>query len=218
MTFLFCVLLAANAASPDLKTDDDKSLYAIGYLMGSRNLSSFNLKPEEVKLVEKGLEDGIGGKKATVDVEQQMDSVNKLAQKRSSANADKEKVAGREFMDKAAKEQGAQKLPSGVIYKQLKAGSGPSPQPTDKVKVNYEGKLPNGTVFDSSYKRNQPAEFGLNQVIKCWTEGVGKMKVGEKARLVCPSDTAYGDHGHPPTIPGGSTLVFEVELLGINGK
>lgn len=218
MTFLFCVLLAANAASPDLKTDDDKSLYAIGYLMGSRNLSSFNLKPEEVKLVEKGLEDGIAGKKATVDVEQQMDSVNKLAQKRSSANADKEKVAGREFIDKAAKEQGAQKLPSGVIYKQLKAGSGPSPQPTDKVKVNYEGKLPNGTVFDSSYKRNQPAEFGLNQVIKCWTEGVGKMKVGEKARLVCPSDTAYGDHGHPPTIPGGSTLVFEVELLGINGK
>ena len=218
MTFFLCALLAANAASADLKTDDDKSLYAIGFLMGSRNLSSFNLKPEEVKLVEKGLEDGIGGKKPQVDVDQQMDAVNKLAQKRSSATADKEKVSGREFADKAAKEQGAQKLPSGVIYKQLKAGSGPNPQPTDKVKVNYEGKLPNGTVFDSSYKRGQPAEFGLNQVIKCWTEGVGKMKVGEKARLVCPSDTAYGDHGHPPTIPGGSTLVFEVELLGINGK
>jgi len=100
-------------------------------------------------------------------------------------------------------------------FKTLKPGDGPSPQATDKVKVNYEGKLTNGTVFDSSYKRGQPAEFGLNQVIKCWTEGVAKMKVGEKARLVCPSDIAYGDHGHPPTIPGGATLVFEIELLGI---
>ena len=86
------------------------------------------------------------------------------------------------------------------------------------MKVNYEGRLTNGTVFDSSYKRGQPAEFGLNQVIKCWTEGVQKMKVGEKARLICPSDIAYGDHGHPPTIPGGATLVFDVELLGISPK
>ena len=101
---------------------------------------------------------------------------------------------------------------------QLTPGNGPSPTTTDKVKVNYEGRLTNGTVFDSSYKRGQPAEFGLNQVIKCWTEGVQKMKVGEKARLVCPSDIAYGDHGHPPTIPGGATLVFDVELLGISPK
>jgi len=218
MTLLLCALLAANATAPDLKTDDDKSLYAIGYLMGSRNLSSLNLKPEEVKLIERGLEDGSTGKKAQVDVDQQMEAVNKLAQKRSSATADKEKGSGHAFAEKAAKEPGAQKLPSGVVFKTLKPGNGPSPQPTDKVKVNYEGKLTDGTVFDSSYKRGQPAEFGLNQVIKCWTEGVAKMKVGEKARLVCPSDTAYGDHGHPPTIPGGATLVFDVELLGIEGK
>jgi FKBP-type peptidyl-prolyl cis-trans isomerase FkpA len=147
-----------------------------------------------------------------------MEKINALAQARSSAQADKEKAAGREYLDKAAKEPGAQKLPSGLIYKTLTPGNGPSPQATDKVKVNYEGRLTNGTVFDSSYKRGQPAEFGLNQVIKCWTEGVQKMKVGEKARLVCPSDIAYGDHGHPPTIPGGATLVFDVELLGINGK
>ena len=216
MTYLLCVLLAAASAEP--KTDDEKSLYAIGFLMGSRNLSSFQLKPDELKLIERGLTDGATGKKAAIDVDQQMQAVQKFAEKRSSAGADKEKVAGREYADKAAKEQGAEKLPDGLVYKTLKPGSGPSPAATDKVKVNYEGKLTNGTVFDSSYKRGQPAEFGLNQVIKCWTEGVAKMKVGEKARLVCPSDIAYGDHGHPPTIPGGATLVFEVELLGINGK
>ena len=81
--------------------------------------------------------------------------------------------------------------------------------------MNYEGKLIDGKVFDSSYTRGQPAEFPLNGVIKCWTEGVGKMHVGEKAQLVCPSDIAYGDRGHPPAIPGGATLVFTVKLLDI---
>ena len=211
MLIALCFLIAAS----DLKTDDQKSLYAIGYLVGSRNLGPLSLKPDELKIVEKGLADGASGKKAEVDVEKQMEAVNKFAQGRSNAAADKEKVAGREYADKAAKESGAQKLSDGLVFKTLKPGDGPSPQATDKVKVNYEGRLTNGTVFDSSYKRGQPAEFGLNQVIKCWTEGVQKMKVGEKARLVCPSDIAYGDHGHPPTIPGGATLVFDVELLGI---
>jgi FKBP-type peptidyl-prolyl cis-trans isomerase FkpA len=212
---ILALVLSLLAAAPDLKTDDQKSLYAIGYVVGSRNLAPLSLKPEELKIVEQGIVDGAVGKKAVIDVEKQMDAVNKFAQGRSNAAADKEKVAGREYLEKAAKEPGAQKLPDGLVYKTLKPGDGPTPQATDKVKVNYEGKLTNGTVFDSSYKRGQPAEFGLNQVIKCWTEGVQKMKVGEKARLVCPSDIAYGDHGHPPTIPGGATLVFEVELLGI---
>src|SRR3954462_13140364 len=113
-----------------------------------------------------------------------------------SAESAKEQRSGKDFADNAAKEAGATKLPGGIVYKELPPGTGTSPATTDKVKVNYEGRLTNGTVFDSSYKRNQPAEFALNQVIKCWTEGVQKMKVGEKARLVCPSDIAYGDHGH----------------------
>jgi FKBP-type peptidyl-prolyl cis-trans isomerase FkpA len=205
--------LAARAA--ELKTDDQKSLYAIGYVVGSRNLGPLNLKPDEMKIVQQGLTDGASGKKAALDVDAQMEAVNKFAQARSNAAADKEKVAGRSYLEKAAKEPGATKLPSGLIYKTLTPGTGPSPAATDKVKVNYEGRLTNGTVFDSSYKRGQPAEFPLNGVIKCWTEGVQKMKVGEKARLVCPSDIAYGDHGHPPTIPGGATLVFDVELLAI---
>ncbi len=215
LPLLLALALPLAAAAADLKTDDQKSLYAIGFVVGSRNLGPLNLKPEEMKIVEQGIADGATGKKAALDVDAQMESVNKFAQARSNAAADKEKVAGRAYLDKAAKEPGVTKLPSGLIYKTLTPGTGASPAAADKVKVNYEGKLTNGTVFDSSYKRGQPAEFGLNQVIKCWTEGVAKMKVGEKARLTCPSDIAYGDHGHPPTIPGGATLVFEVELLGI---
>jgi FKBP-type peptidyl-prolyl cis-trans isomerase FkpA len=216
--FLALALLFTLAASAQpLKSDDEKSFYAIGYLMGSRNLGPLSLKPNELEIVKRGISDGATGKKAQVEPEQQMEKINALAQARSAAVADKEKVAGRTYVEKAAKEPGATKLPSGLVYKTLTPGSGPSPAATDKVKVNYEGRLTNGTVFDSSYKRGQPAEFALNQVVKCWTEGVQKMKVGEKARLVCPSEIAYGDHGHPPTIPGGATLVFEVELLGITG-
>jgi FKBP-type peptidyl-prolyl cis-trans isomerase FkpA len=111
------------------------------------------------------------------------------------------------------KEAGAQKLPSGVIYIEQKAGEGEAPTATSHVKVNYRGTLVDGTEFDSSYKRGAPAEFALNGVVRCWTEGMQKMKPGGKAKLVCPPDTAYGDRGAPPNVPGGATLTFEVELL-----
>lgn len=106
-------------------------------------------------------------------------------------------------------------MPSGLIYKELTKGTGPSPVATDTVKVNYRGTLPDGTEFDSSYKRNEPAQFPLNQVIPCWTEGVQKMKVGGKSKLVCPAGIAYGPDGRPPVIPPNATLVFEIELLSI---
>ncbi len=205
--------LASRAEAP-LKTDEEKTLYALGMIMGG-NLKTLNMKPAEVELVKRGLTDAALGKKELVSLEEFGPKVQQFAQARSSAAADKEKTASKDFQAKMAKEAGATQLPSGLIIKTLKPGTGKSPAATDKVKVNYEGKLTNGTVFDSSYKRGQPAEFGLNQVIPCWTEGVQKMKVGEKAQLVCPSAIAYGDHGHPPTIPGGATLVFEVELLDI---
>ena len=131
------------------------------------------------------------------------------------ANVEKEKQKGIAYAEKVAKEPGAEKLPSGLVFVPMKPGTGESPKATDKVKVHYHGTLMDGTVFDSSVKRGEPAEFPLNGVIPCWTEGVQKMKVGETAQLVCPSKIAYGDHGHPPTIPGGATLVFKVELLAI---
>jgi FKBP-type peptidyl-prolyl cis-trans isomerase FkpA len=117
---------------------------------------------------------------------------------------------------KAAAEKGAVKTESGMVYRSLKDGSGASPKETDVVRVHYQGTLPDGTEFDSSLKRGQPAEFPLNRVIKCWTEGVQKMKVGGKAKLTCPANVAYGERGTPGgPIPPNATLIFEVELLAI---
>jgi FKBP-type peptidyl-prolyl cis-trans isomerase FkpA len=122
-------------------------------------------------------------------------------------------------LDAAAKEPGAVVTASGLVYRSLKDGSGASPKASDSVKVNYRGTFPDGKEFDSSYKRNEPIVFGLNQVIKCWTEGVQRMQVGGKAKLTCPASIAYGERGAGGgLIPPNATLLFEVELIGINGK
>ena len=118
----------------------------------------------------------------------------------------------------SAKEEGAVVSSTGLVYRTLKDGSGASPKATDTVKVHYRGTLPDGKEFDSSYKRGEPAEFPLNRVIPCWTEGVQRMKLGGKAKLTCPPHIAYGERGAGGVIPPNATLLFEVELLGINGK
>jgi FKBP-type peptidyl-prolyl cis-trans isomerase FkpA len=118
----------------------------------------------------------------------------------------------------ASKEAGAQVTKSGLVYRSLKEGTGASPAATDRVKVHYKGTFSDGKEFDSSYKRNEPTEFPLNGVIPCWTEGVQLMKTGGKAKLTCPSAIAYGQRGAGGVIPPNATLVFEVELLAINGK
>ena len=115
----------------------------------------------------------------------------------------------------AAKEPGATVTPSGLVYRSLKDGNGASPQPTDVVRVHYRGTFMDGKEFDSSYKRGEPTEFPLNRVIRCWTEGVGLMKPGGKAKLTCPPDIAYGSRGAGGVIPPNATLQFEVELIGI---
>ena len=125
------------------------------------------------------------------------------------------KAASKAYLDKAALQPGAVKLPSGVIYRDERAGTGASPKATDTVSVNYRGTLTNGSEFDSSYKTNRPFTTPLTRVISCWTEGVQKMKVGGKAQLVCPAEVAYGDQGQGG-IPPGSTLIFEIELLAVN--
>ena len=118
----------------------------------------------------------------------------------------------------AAKEAGAVVTATGLVYRSLKDGTGASPTASDKVKVHYRGTFPDGKEFDSSYKRNEAIEFPLNGVIKCWTEGVQRMKVGGKAKLTCPPSIAYGERGAGGVIPPNATLLFEVELLAINGK
>jgi FKBP-type peptidyl-prolyl cis-trans isomerase FkpA len=118
----------------------------------------------------------------------------------------------------AAKEEGAVLTPSGLVYRSLKDGNGASPTASDKVTVHYKGTFPDGREFDSSYKRGQPIDFPLNRVIACWTEGVQRMKVGGKAKLTCPPEIAYGSRGAGSAVPPNATLLFEVELLGIQGK
>jgi FKBP-type peptidyl-prolyl cis-trans isomerase FkpA len=129
-----------------------------------------------------------------------------------------EQITTEGFLDKAAKEPGSIKTSSGLIYTETEAGAGASPTATDTVKVHYRGTLMDGTEFDSSYKRSEPVEFPLNNVIPCWTEGVQRMKPGGKARLVCPANIAYGAEGRPPLIPGGATLIFEIALIDVNRK
>ena len=212
---ILVALLAMPAFAASVpKTEDQKTLYAIGVVV-SKQLSVFNFSPEELKFVIQGLNDAAAGKKLVTEPEPYQNQINTLAQARIKVTTEKEKVKSQAFLDKAAKEKGAQKLESGLIYTSLTEGSGAQPKATDKVKVHYSGSFIDGKVFDSSIKRGQPAEFPLNQVIKCWTEGVGMMKVGGKAKLICPSTIAYGDNGRPPAIPGGATLVFEVELLDV---
>jgi FKBP-type peptidyl-prolyl cis-trans isomerase FkpA len=217
-----CNKPGAPAASPspaagDLQTDDQKILYAVGVMLG-KNVANLNITPAELELVKRGLGDGATGKKPAVDLEPLQPKIQAFAQSRSAAQAVAEKGKAQAFRDAAAKEPGAVTTNSGLIFTVLKEGTGKSPSGTDTVKVHYRGTLTDGTEFDSSYKRKEPIQFPLNGVIPCWTEGVQKMKVGEKAKLVCPSEIAYGDRGAPPAIPPGATLVFEVELLDIVKK
>ena len=207
------------AAEPESKagetmTDEQKTLYAVGLLI-SKNLSVFNLNPAELELVKAGLTDGVMKSQTKVDLNVFGPKIQQLAKARNEASAAAEKKASEAFLAKAATEKGAVKTDSGLIMMEIKPGTGPSPTATDKVKVHYHGTLIDGTVFDSSVQRGKPAEFSVNEVIKCWTEGLQKMKVGGKNKLICPADIAYGDRGQPPAIKPGATLIFELELLEI---
>jgi FKBP-type peptidyl-prolyl cis-trans isomerase FkpA len=199
------------AAQP--QTEDQKTLYALGVLMG-KQLSIFNLTAEEYEFVQQGSSDAVAGKTLVADPEDYKQKIGALAQTRVQATAQKQKDLAKPYLEKAANEKGAEKLASGLIYQEIKAGTGAKPKATDIVKVHYTGSFIDGKVFDSSVQRGEPVEFPLGQVIPCWTEGVAKIKIGGKAKLICPSDIAYGDMGRPP-IPGGATLIFEVELLDI---
>ena len=212
------VLLATSttlyAAEPTAMTDEQKTLYAIG-LSVARSLSVFDLTPAEFEYVKQGLVDAETGKKSDVEPSSYNNKIQDLAKARRKAMGDKQVGAGKDFLEKAAKEKGAVRTESGMVYTSLSEGKGESPKADDTVKVNYRGTLIDGKEFDSSYKRDKPLEFKLNNVIKCWTEGVQKMKPGGKAQLVCPSNLAYGDNGAGELILPGATLVFEVELLEV---
>ena len=212
LIIVFIALLAIPACSQQPKTEDEKAFYALGVHL-NKQISVFDMSPEELKYVQQGMADANAGKKLTAEPEANMQKLGLLAQSRMVRTAEKQKELSKVFLEKAATEKGAQKTASGLIYTEIKAGTGAQPKATNFVKVHYIGTLIDGKEFDSSVKRGQPAEFPLDKVIPCWSEGVGMMKAGGKAKLICPSTIAYGDQGRPPIIPGGATLIFEVELL-----
>lgn len=207
---------AKTAAAPSAKDDDRRAAYAYGYKIG-QNLAPVGLSEAETKELAQGLRDAASGKESAVNMAVYLPKVQEMIQGHLTAKIAPEKKKGAEFAATFAKESGVKPIDGGAGFIQmLTEGKGAQPSAEDTVKVNYRGTLINGTEFDSSYKRNEPATFPLNHVIPCWTRGVAMMKVGGKAKLVCPSDIAYGDAGEPRAgIAGGATLVFEVELLDV---
>ena len=217
IAILIVVLAAPVFAAEAPKTEEQKTFYAVGLLV-ARSLGVFQLTPAELEYVKQGISDAVTGKSPEVDLKVYGPKVQELVLARRKAQGEKMSASGKAFLDKAAKEKGAVKTESGMVYQSLKEGAGASPKAADTVKVNYRGTLPDGKEFDSSYKRGVPAEFRLDGVIKCWTEGLQKMKPGGKAKLVCPSSLAYGDSGAGEMILPGATLVFEVELLDVKAS
>jgi FKBP-type peptidyl-prolyl cis-trans isomerase FkpA len=209
-----CNDAAKKPAEAAPMTEDQKTLYAIGVFL-SKQVEPFDLKPEEVTQVQKGLADGVAGTKPIVTVEEYIPKIQALQMARMQAASEKVGKEEAAYVDKMVKESGGTKTASGMLIKQSTEGTGATPAATDMVKVHYEGRLTDGTVFDSSFTRGEPAVFPLNRVIACWTEGLQLMKVGGKAKLVCPSGLAYGPPGKPPTIPANAMLMFDVELLEI---
>jgi len=207
-------LIAIPAGAFDApKTEDQKTLYAVGLVM-ARQLTVFGLAPEELEFVKQGLTDGSSDRTPLVELEAYKSKIQKLALVRRNAQGERLAVRTPEFMEKAAKEKGALKTPTGLWYLPVKEGSGARPTATDKVKVNYRGTLIDGKEFDSSYPAGKPVEFKLDQVIKCWSEGLTLMKAGGTARLICPPELAYGETGSG-SIPANATLVFDLELVEV---
>ena len=214
LAVVLALAVPTRAAEPPLNTDEQKTFYALGVVF-AQQLIQFNLNESELELVKLGLVDGVLNRDKRVDMTKYAPRLAELQRTRAAALAVTEKKAGQAFLDKAAAEKGAKKTPSGLVFVVERQGHGATPKLADKVKVHYTGTLTDGTVFDSSVQRSEPVVLPVSGVIPCWTEALQQMKIGEKAKFVCPSDIAYGDRGAPPRIKPGATLVFEVELIDI---
>jgi len=209
--------------SPKLSTEQQKLSYAVGSDIG-KNLQNTGVEIDGEMLV-RGLMDALNKEEIALSneevaslMQQFQKTVMEAQQKKKEADIGIHKKEGIAFLEKNKKAKGVQTTASGLQYKVIKEGKGESPLATSTVKVHYEGRLLNGTIFDSSYQRGEPTEFPLNRVIPGWTEGVQLMKPGAKYTFFIPSDLAYGDRGAGASIPPGATLIFDVELLSVQGQ
>lgn len=206
-------LFGQEKSSTQLKDQKDKVSYSIGMQIG------FNLSRQKVDvnpdILAAGIKDAIANKPLLNpdQVKEVMATFEKDMEQKQKETAEKNKAEGAKFLEENKKKPGVKTTASGLQYKVLKEGNGPQPKPTDTVTVNYRGTLINGTEFDSSYKRGQPATFPVNGVIKGWTEALELMKVGSKYELFIPASLAYGERAVSPDLGANSTLIFDVELL-----
>ncbi|MCK9611320.1 MAG: FKBP-type peptidyl-prolyl cis-trans isomerase [Bacteroidales bacterium] len=221
---MFFMVSCNSGGKVSLKTQDDSVAYVIGANIGEnlkRNITNDSLNFSTEALVQ-GFKDALEGIDSNIftkeDKQNIMMNFQKQLQEKQNEKAMKaaepNKIAGANFLQENKKQPGIIETSSGLQYKVVKAGTGKTPKATDNVTVNYEGKLISGEIFDSSYDRNKPETFNVSQVIRGWTEGLMLMKEGGSYELFIPSDLAYGDQGNAK-IPGGSALIFKVELLKV---
>jgi len=223
-TILSIMLIAGHADAGDktaLKNEKDKASYSIGTQIGN-NFKNQSMDVD-VDLLAKGIKDALSGGKLLMTEKEIRETITALQKDMMAKQAERMKVAaeknrkeGETFLADNKKKEGVKTTPSGLQYKVVKDGNGPTPRMADTITVNYRGTLINGTEFDSSYKREEPATFPVNSVIPGWTEAMQMMKVGAKWHLFVPANLAYGEQGAGPQIGPNSTLIFEVELTAIN--
>jgi FKBP-type peptidyl-prolyl cis-trans isomerase FkpA len=203
----------AYAADDELKSDEEKMFYFLGSNYGN-TLRQLNLSDDEIELVIRGMRDAVAGDVIEMDAASIAQKLQAFGEERMKAVADEEKAASQAYLEKMAAEDGAITTESGIVIRELVAGTGNTPAANSVVKAHYHGTLRNGVVFDSSVDRGEPFQASLGQVIPCWREAMTLMKEGGKAVVTCPPDQAYGDRG-AGQIPGGAALTFEVELISI---
>ena len=216
LVLLACNGQEVNSTPAKVETEEEKVLYALGLAIAQNSLEPFRgqFSDAEIAMVMQGFADAVKGGEPIVSLEEFGPKINPMLQERLQRVQAQAAAEGEAFREKAAREEDAVQTASGLIFKELTAGTGASPQATDRVKVHYHGSLIDGTVFDSSVERGEPVTFALDQVVKGWTEGLQMMKVGGKAVLTIPPELAYGPGGRAG-IPANATLIFEVELLSI---
>ncbi|MES2529295.1 MAG: FKBP-type peptidyl-prolyl cis-trans isomerase [Bdellovibrionota bacterium] len=212
LTFVGCN--KNDPKSIKLESEDDKTFYAMGFMLGG-NLQRLTLSEKELAALYKGIAMASKNEKSEVDMAKYQNRIQEVFKARMDKVAATEKAAGNKFIEDFVAKEGATKTASGLAYKAVKEGTGATPAAEDIVEVHYHGTLTDGTVFDSSKERGKTISFPLNRVIKGWTEGLQTMKEGGVSKFVIPADLAYGDAGAPPKIPGGATLIFEVELFKV---
>jgi len=211
------VAAGALAWASEITSERDQTLYAIGVRLG-RSLSPFALSQSELEMVLLGVRDAVLGRELAVNETARQTQIDALLRERRSPALAAERKASVEFLAQAAQEPGAVRKPSGLVMRELRAGSGPTPEAGDSVRLHYHGRLRDGNVFDSSVERGVPFHVALASALPCWREALLEMQVGGKSELVCPAELAHGASGDPPRVAGGAAVVYEIELISIDPR